>query len=595
MAQEAGSATNGQAPGPNSKATQAIPTPDDIVRRLRESTLFSRLTDAEFKAVLGLMRTRMVNEGQILVLAGAGDTNLYILRRGKMLIRAPEKGGRDPIIRFVQPGEILNELPFVTGHPSEVTIETVTPVQLWYIPRGEFQQLLQREGYIREHLTYTPEEEKYIKQRRRFDTQRPGELVLWFGRKHWWVLLRSQWFTILLLVFVGVIFLPPLRPILSVPFGMAVVGALLFVALASFLWFLIDWWNDYYVVTDQRVIHRERILIIYDSQDEAPISSVQNVTIERPSFINTVLNAGTLLIETLGAHANIRFEWVGEPNKISKLILDQQARARVEVAAVERSKVRSELRREMEVGTKSLLAPALPAAAPQSDKGEKSPPFLRRVGIGLANLCNEILPRVRLVRAPDVIVYRKHWLALIGETIVPLLFSSLYFAMLAIVWFNNPPLRQLLFETPAVAVVALLGFILLFWLIWQYEDWRNDIYMLTTERLIEYKRTPFGLLGTSQRTASLANVQNVTSVTKGFIDNLFNVGDVAIRTGGMDNELNFVRVWNPRGVQREVVMRLEAYRAVQREREAARRRREFIEWIGIYDELTRLHGERPLG
>lgn len=595
MAQEAGSATNGQAPEPDSKAIQATLMPEDFVRRLRESTLFSRLTDAEFKAVLGLMRTRMVNEGQILILAGAEDTNLYLLRRGKMLIRAPEKGGKDPVIRFVKPGEILNELSFVTGHPSEVTIETVTPVQLWYIPRGEFQQLLEREGYIREHLTYTPEEEKYIKQRQRFDTQRPGELVLWFGRKHWWVLLQSQWFTALMLAFVGATFLPPVRPIFSGPFGIAFVGALLCVAFVSFLWFLIDWWNDYYVVTDQRVIHRERILIIYDSQDEAPISSVQNVTIDRPNFISTVLDTGTLMIETLGARANIQFEWVGEPNKISKLILDQQARARVEVAATERSKVRSELRREMDVGTKPLPASAPPGPAPKADKGEKPPPFLRRVGMGLANLRNELLPRMRLVRAPDVIVYRKHWLALIGTTIVPFLFLSLYLAAMGFVWFSVPALRRLLFETPAVIVVALLGFILFFWLVWQYEDWRNDLYMLTTERLIEYKRTPFGLFGTSQRTASLANVQNVTAVTKGFIDNLFNVGDVAIRTGGMDNELNFARVWNPRGVQREVVTRLEAYRAAQRDKEAVRRRREFIEWIGIYDELTRIHGERPLG
>ncbi len=581
MAQEAGNATNGQ----------ALLTPDAIVRRLREFTLFSRLTDEEFKAVLRLMRARAMNEGQILTVAGAEDTNLYILRRGKMLIRAPEKGGKDPIIRFVQPGEILNELPFITGHPSEVTIEAVTSAQLWYIPRGEFQQLMAREGDIREHLTYPSEAEKYIKQRQRFDTQRPGELVLWFGRKHWWVLLQSQWFTALMLTFAGATFLPPVRPIFSGPFGLALVGALLFAAFASFLWFLIDWWNDYYVVTDQRVIHRERILLIYDSQDEAPISSVQKVTVERPNFISTVLDAGTLLIETLGARADIRFEWVAEPNRISKLILDQQARAQVEFAATERAKVRSELRREMEVVTEPL-----PASAPasQANQREQLLPFVRRVGIGLANLRNEVLPRMRLVRAPDTIVYRKHWLALVGATIAPFLLLLLYLAVMAFVWFSASSLRRLLFETPAVVVVALLGFILSFWLVWQYEDWRNDLYMLTTDRLIEYKRTPFGLLGTSQRTASLANVQNVTAVTKGFVDNLFNVGDVAIRTGGVDNELNFARVWNPRGVQRELVTRLEAYRAAQRDKEAARRRREFIEWIGIYDELTRIHERRPL-
>ncbi|GIV85059.1 MAG: hypothetical protein KatS3mg052_2066 [Candidatus Roseilinea sp.] len=586
MAQEVGDATNGQAPL----------TPDGIVRQLRESTLFSRLTDAEFKAVLGLMRARAMGEGQILILAGAQDTNLYILRRGKMLIRAPERGGKDPVIRFVKPGEILNELPFVTGHPSEVTIEAVTPAQLWYIPRGEFQQLIAREGHIREHLTYTPEAEKYIKQRRRFDTQRPGELVLWFGRKHWWVLLQSQWFTVLMLVLAAATLLPPVRPIFGGPFGAAFVGALLLAAFASFLWFLIDWWNDYYVVTDQRVIHRERVLVVYDSQDEAPISAVQNVTVERPNFVSTVLDTGTLLIETLGAHANIRFEWVAEPSKVSKLILDQQARARVEVAATERAKVRSELRREMEVGIKpSPDSPAPPRPASQANQGAHGLPFVRRLGAGLADLRNELLPRMRLVRAPDVIVYRKHWLALIGATMTPFLLLLLYCAVMAFVWFSASSLRRLLFETPAMAGVALLGFILLFWLVWQYEDWRNDLYMLTAERLIEYKRSPFGLLGVSQRTASLANVQNVTAVTKGLVDNLFNVGDVVIRTGGVDNELNFARVWNPRSVQRELVMRLEAYRAAQRDKEAARRRREFIEWIGIYDELTRIHERRPLG
>jgi len=556
------------------------------MRRLRASTLFSRLSEDEFRSVLRLLRVRKVDEGQILVLAGAPDTHLYILRRGRMLIRAPEKGGKDPIIQFVTPGEILNELPFVTGRPSEVTIEAVTPVQLWYIPRSDFQQLLESKGYIREHLTYTPEEEKYIKQRRRFDSQRSGELVLWFGRKHWWVLLRTQWLTIPLLAIAVAALLVLLPSIPGLLFMMVLAAALLLPALISFLWFLIDWLNDYYVVTDQRVIHRERILIIYDSQDEVPISSVQKVSVTRPGFISTLLDVGTLSIETMGVRANVQFQWVSQPDKIAKLILDQQARARLEVAAVERSKVRAELRMEMGV------IPPPSEKANTTHKPARS--FLERIRVGLGNLRNELLPRMRLTRAPDTIIYRKHWLVLIGGTIVPFLFSLFYFAALVFVWFNLPSLRQFLFQMPTIVFVGLIGFVLSSWLVWQYEDWRNDVYMLTPEQIVEYRRTPFGLFGTLQRTTSLANVQNVTATTKGFIDNLFNVGDVSIRTGGVDNELDFARVWNPRGVQREVVLHLEAYTAAQRDKEAAQRRREFIQWIGIYDELTRIHGRKPL-
>jgi uncharacterized membrane protein YdbT with pleckstrin-like domain len=95
--------------------------------------------------------------------------------------------------------------------------------------------------------------------------------------------------------------------------------------------------------------------------------------------------------------------------------------------------------------------------------------------------------------------------------------------------------------------------------------------------------------GETKRTASLENVQNVTATTRGFIDTLFNVGDVSIRTGGVENELNFARVYAPRRVQGEIVKQLEEFQNNKRIREAKQRRQEFIEWIGIYDELTRLH------
>jgi PleD family two-component response regulator len=57
----------------------------------------------------------------------------------------------------------------------------------------------------------------------------------------------------------------------------------------------------------------------------------------------------------------------------------------------------------------------------------------------------------------------------------------------------------------------------------------------------------------------------------------------------VENELNFARVYAPRRVQAEIVKQLEEFQNAKRLREAKQRRQEFIEWIGIYDELTRLH------
>jgi hypothetical protein len=55
--------------------------------------------------------------------------------------------------------------------------------------------------------------------------------------------------------------------------------------------------------------------------------------------------------------------------------------------------------------------------------------------------------------------------------------------------------------------------------------------------------------------------------------------------------LTFDRVHDPRGIQHDILTHMEAYEARAREAQAAERRREFAEWVGIYDELKRLYGD----
>jgi uncharacterized membrane protein YdbT with pleckstrin-like domain len=409
-------------------------------------------------------------------------------------------------------------------------------------------------------------------------------LVLWRSFKHWWVLFRSLWLTILLLIFMLVIVIPPTNA-----FFTAISGPLLIVlgiiAFGNFLWNLIDYLNDYYIVTDQRVIHRERVVLIYDAQDETPMGKVQNVTVDRPGFLYTLFDMGNLRVETQGTRANIQFEFAPNPEVPNKLILERRDRARIESRATERSRVRVELVQEM--GMASTEAGADASGGGKKDKG-KPPGMGRRLANGWAGFQRNILPRLRLDRGNEI-VYRKHWLNLLGTALLPFVLALGYTVALLFTRMRIPELSTLLFSFPVVVVTILVGAMLWGWFIWQYENWRNDLYILTPDRLIDYKRTPFGLGGETKRTASLENVQNVTATTRGFIDTLFNVGDVSIRTGGVENELNFARVYAPRRVQGEIVKQLEEFQNNKRIREAKQRRQEFIEWIGIYDELTRLH------
>jgi hypothetical protein len=143
--------------------------------------------------------------------------------------------------------------------------------------------------------------------------------------------------------------------------------------------------------------------------------------------------------------------------------------------------------------------------------------------------------------------------------------------------FVSPSVLQLI---GIAASLALLGR----W-IWCYEDWRNDVYIVTPDRIIDFDRSPFGLAGTQQKTAGMNSVQNISYRTQGILDNLFNIGDVIIHTGSNDGELIFERIWNPRRAQREIVDRVEDFQRRQQQSQQNARQRELTEWLTAYDQI----------
>lgn len=556
--------------------------PDEVMRVLRRHFTFQQLSDGEFRELTTLLRIKKLGRAKILVQQSEpNDTDLYIVRKGRLAVRAVEKNGRDPVVAITKPGDMLNEMAFLTGRPAERTIETVDEVQLWHIKRSDFSALLADHPTLAEHLQYSDEVKAFRDKSKEFEGQRPGEIVLWRSLKHGWVLFRSLWLTYIMLFFMLVIVIPPTRDLVT-SISQFLLIALGLVAFLNFLWNLIDYLNDYYIITDQRVIHRERVVLIYDTQDETPMGKVQNVTVDRPGFFYTLFDMGNLRVETQGARANIQFEHAPKPEVPNKLILERRDRARIESRASERSRVRVELVQEM-----GMVGGDDGAGGAKKDK-PKQPDMAKRLALGWAGFRRNVLPRMKLERGIET-VYRKHWLNLIGTAFVPFALASAYTLVLLFIRLRAPDLSALFFRMPFVIFTILLGVLLWGWFVWQYENWRNDLYILTPDRLIDYKRSPFGLAGETKRTASLENVQNVTATTRGFIDTLFNVGDVSVRTGGADNELNFARVYAPRQVQGDIVKQLEEFQSAKRLREAKQRRQEFIEWIGIYDELTRLH------
>jgi hypothetical protein len=139
-----------------------------------------------------------------------------------------------------------------------------------------------------------------------------------------------------------------------------------------------------------------------------------------------------------------------------------------------------------------------------------------------------------------------------------------------------------------VRTLSLVGYgivliILLPWWLWRFDDWQNDIYQVTSTRIIDVERLPF-YLREERREASLGVIQNVQFEIPGFLGKVLNFGSVTIETAGA-GAFTFDLVKDPSGVQSEIFRRMEAFQARQSQAAAEQHRSELRDWFAVYDQI----------
>ena len=129
----------------------------------------------------------------------------------------------------------------------------------------------------------------------------------------------------------------------------------------------------------------------------------------------------------------------------------------------------------------------------------------------------------------EVVVYkgRKHILQLINVLIAPLML--LLAAVLMAVGLSTV-------ETPLEAIEAIAGIpatIGLAWALFNYFDWRNDEYIVTSKRVIHVERML--LYGEEWDEAPLVRIQDVTVLAHNWLQRQLDYSDVTIKTAGAGN------------------------------------------------------------
>ncbi len=158
------------------------------------------------------------------------------------------------------------------------------------------------------------------------------------------------------------------------------------------------------------------------------------------------------------------------------------------------------------------------------------------------------------VEDSGTITYRKHWYVLLKQIWQP---TVLFFLLVAgmvirlITLIRTPgkrlfdPNRAWKIDTVMLVLPVILIPIIIWW-IYQYIDWRNDIFQVTPDQILDIDKKPFGT--EERRAAPLENILSTESERVGFTGYFLNFGTVYITVGGA--HLDFEDVLDPTACRR---------------------------------------------
>jgi uncharacterized membrane protein YdbT with pleckstrin-like domain len=157
-------------------------------------------------------------------------------------------------------------------------------------------------------------------QKTTFDTQTSEEHIVLLLRQHPITLLRQVVmviFALILPLLSSGSFFADFLPA-SYIFGINLGWYLLIFsyALSTFL----IWFFSVFIITDERIIDVDFVSLLFKDVSSAKIDAIQDVSSKTSGFLASVINYGTVYIQTAGEQREIQFENIPQPAKVAALL-----------------------------------------------------------------------------------------------------------------------------------------------------------------------------------------------------------------------------------------------------------------------------------
>lgn len=557
--------------------------PDRLVNRLRAIPLFSELTDRmgelELYQVSELVHERYYEDQEWLFRQGEISDRLIQVIAGHVALTAVDQNGLLREGGTLEPGDIAGETGLFVGDFHDVTAIAEGHARVIYLLRSEFEELLQTRPYLRRRLIVSEEVERR-RQIRTFDWLRSDEWVVTVVQRHWSRLIRliAAPSLILLLLLPAVVtliargtaFLLVLAGLLAIP----VIGLMLWI-----VWQYINWRDDYFVLTTQRVTHIERAGPFSTQLEESLLHNIEDIYEVQPGLAANLLGYGNLVLQTAGETIDIDMSHVPNPAELRSLIYRQMERARARDVLRTRGQIRDLLAHRLEIRELPEQEPRFKPAQPRAGLQNLLHPSML-----LTSIWEFFFPPSRIeTDGGKTVIWRRFWLpGLIhyAPAMLALLVSTVGGIAYLITRWGQPSFAGWLVGW--LFIEAVISGILL----WIVEDWRNDFFELTPSHIILVQRQPL-LTRESRHQARLDRIQNLAYEIPTIVARAFNYGHVHFETAGTQGMFELRYVHNPEQVQATISNRQYEFRQNQSALDRQRRQQELLTWFSAYDELHR--------
>ncbi len=488
----------------------------------------------------------------------------------RALPRAPVRG----IVTF-------NETALLAPNQVELTVES-EPGSLWLrLHRQDFQRFGQICGpeIVDKVATRLPvqADDADLEQRQDYKWLRKDEILVTLQLRHWLALLgQSRTTVVAVFVSAGLIWLLSTLGI-SLWVGLGISALLV---ILTVIWGILNYLNDYFIVTNRRVIQQEKVIFFSEQRREALLEQIQRVDVAT-TFWGNLLNYGTLSVYTAGTTGSIDFNFVADPDNLRTAIFHHRSLCQQRSSAESKLDIQDALENRLGLSVDLPSRVRTDSALPAPDDTAAGLPLWQKLRRAIT--VDSSLDR----ETTDRIVWHKHWWVLFVQVVLPgtlFLFEVLFLAG----GFSSVSLLQQLQSSLNAQTLLLAGGLVtlatLGWILWAVSDWWNDTYTVTEDRIIDVEKLPL-FLSEQRREAQLSDIQDIRLEMNSPLKMMLNFGNIIVQTAAGEGAFTFDHVPNPRNVKEEITRRMIAWRREDERRMAQDRSRDLPDWFEMYNRL----------